>query len=206
MADIQDSLLVFQGVDITHGDSTTIWNAARKYISIIPENVPFNMSTPRCWSNSLIANGGWLATSGPCNLIEAYDMRQKVWYNLNLSDPLGARCYLSLAVVPPEKPKWVYFIGGTRQNHHRSEVNRLDLSSLSFSTVSSMNERRCFVSTAVLKNGDILAVGGHNGTFRLKSAERYDPVRNQWEFVASMSEVRSDAGAAKHKSKGNLPN
>lgn len=62
-----------------------------------------------------------------------------------------------------------------------------------------MNEARCFVSTATLEDGKILAIGGHNGRQRLKTAEKYDPEEDRWDFVAPMNEVRSDAGACTWK-------
>ena len=74
-------------------------------------------------------------------------------------------------------------------------MNRLDLPDFKFSKVSSMNEARCFVSTAVLDDGQILAMGGHNGRQRMQSVEKYDPVKDKWDFVAPMKEIRSDAGA-----------
>lgn len=39
-------------------------------------------------------------------------------------------------------------------------------------------------------------MGGYNGHSRLDSVERYDPDRNQWEILAPMRRLRSDAGAA----------
>lgn len=39
-------------------------------------------------------------------------------------------------------------------------------------------------------------MGGFNGRTRLNSAERYDPVLNQWTLIAPMNMMRSDANAA----------
>ena len=97
------------------------------------------------------------------------------------------------AVIQPQK--CIYFVGGSRGNRNRPEVNRLDLPDFKISKVSSMNEARCFVSTAVLDDGQILAMGGHNGRQRMQSVEKYDQVKDKWDFVAPMKEVRSDAGA-----------
>lgn len=50
------------------------------------------------------------------------------------------------------------------------------------------------MSTAVL--GDyVYALGGFSGRYRLNSAERYDPAKNQWSFIEPMILERSDAGA-----------
>lgn len=42
-----------------------------------------------------------------------------------------------------------------------------------------MHSQRCYVSVVEL-NGLIYALGGFDGKNRLNSAERYDPVTNQW--------------------------
>ena len=57
-----------------------------------------------------------------------------------------------------------------------------------------MRGNRCYVSTAVA-HGCIYALGGYDGTVRQNSAERYDPVTNQWSLLEPMLEHRSDAGA-----------
>ena len=63
-----------------------------------------------------------------------------------------------------------------------------------------MNEKRCYVSSAEL-GGYLYAIGGFNGTERLKSAERYDPTTNQWSFINSMATIRSDACAVAFQGK-----
>lgn len=58
-----------------------------------------------------------------------------------------------------------------------------------------MHISRCYVCAAEV-DGLIYACGGFDGTNRHCSVERYNPVRNQWQMVADMNSVRSDAGAA----------
>jgi hypothetical protein len=41
----------------------------------------------------------------------------------------------------------------------------------------------------------IYAIGGWNGTRRLKTAERYDCKMNMWSNIAAMNEERRDASA-----------
>ena len=43
-------------------------------------------------------------------------------------------------------------------------------------------------------DGRLYAVGGHNGTERLNSVERYDPATDTWEAVAPMGTVRNALG------------
>lgn len=54
---------------------------------------------------------------------------------------------------------------------------------------------RCYVSV-VMCEGKIYAMGGYNGRIRMNSAERYDPVINQWQMISPMQKQRSDASAA----------
>ena len=45
-------------------------------------------------------------------------------------------------------------------------------------------------------NGCIYAVGGFNGSLRIRTVDCYDPSCNQWHTVASMEARRSTLGAA----------
>lgn len=57
-----------------------------------------------------------------------------------------------------------------------------------------MHSQRCYVSVVEL-NGLIYALGGFDGKNRLNTAERYDPITNQWTLIPSMNFLRSDAHA-----------
>ena len=61
--------------------------------------------------------------------------------------------------------------------------------------VAEMNCRRCRAGVAVM-NGCIYAVGGFNGSLRIRTVDCYEPVRNQWCTVAPMEARRSTLGAA----------
>lgn len=52
-----------------------------------------------------------------------------------------------------------------------------------------MLSRRSSIGAAVL-NGKLYVVGGNDGTLCMCSAERYDPVKNNWENVAAMQNRR----------------
>ena len=41
----------------------------------------------------------------------------------------------------------------------------------------------------------IYAMGGYDGSTRQNTAEKYDPITNQWTMIASMNAQRSDADA-----------
>lgn len=57
-----------------------------------------------------------------------------------------------------------------------------------------MHNRRCYVSVCAL-NGQIYAMGGHDGNIRLRTVERYCVETNQWTIMASMHARRSDSDA-----------
>ena len=45
-------------------------------------------------------------------------------------------------------------------------------------------------------NGLVYAVGGFNGSLRVRTVDVYDPTRNMWSSVASMEARRSTLGVA----------
>ena len=45
-------------------------------------------------------------------------------------------------------------------------------------------------------SGYLYAVGGHDGIIYLKTVERYNPVINEWTYVASMGARRGGVGVA----------
>lgn len=44
--------------------------------------------------------------------------------------------------------------------------------------------------------GMVYAVGGFNGSLRVRTVDSYDPVKDQWTSVANMQDRRSTLGAA----------
>lgn len=44
--------------------------------------------------------------------------------------------------------------------------------------------------------GNVYAVGGFNGSLRVRTVDVYDGVKDQWTSIASMQERRSTLGAA----------
>uniref|UniRef100_A0A4W5K402 Uncharacterized protein n=1 Tax=Hucho hucho TaxID=62062 RepID=A0A4W5K402_9TELE len=59
-----------------------------------------------------------------------------------------------------------------------------------WTTVSSLSVPR----DAVVLEGPMYAVGGHDGWSYLNTVERWDPQARQWNYVASMSTPRSTMG------------
>ena len=80
----------------------------------------------------------------------------------------------------------VYIFGGFNRcgdhGYYSSDTFAFNVLAQDWNAKSNMNEKRCYVSSAEL-GGYLYAIGGFNGTERLKSAERYDPKTNQWSFI-----------------------
>lgn len=62
---------------------------------------------------------------------------------------------------------------------------------------------RCLLQTpsplpagVVFMAGNVYAVGGFNGSLRVRTVDVYDGVKDQWTSIASMQERRSTLGAA----------
>ena len=85
----------------------------------------------------------------------------------------------------------VYFCGGMIDWHITPTVSALNLVTKEFKILNSMAERRWKLSTAVLENGNILAMGGENS----RTAEIYDPKSNEWETIAPMLNKHSEAAS-----------
>ena len=86
---------------------------------------------------------------------------------------------------------------GTGPTYH-SSTWALDLATLCWTKLSSMQQRRCYVATCRYGTG-ILAIGGHDGRQRHRSVEFYDPVTNIWTQMASLTIERSDAGLVNYR-------
>lgn len=73
--------------------------------------------------------------------------------------------------------------------------------SYKFKQLCPMNEQRCLLAGVFHSDGRLYALGGHNGSQRLRSAEWYDPNSNQWHQIAEMTIARSDAAACSHENR-----
>ena len=137
--------------------------------------------------------GGW--EDEPSGRTEMFNFLTSQWIEVNaLRLPQKSFAYHSLEVMG----KYLYLIGGFSVQEDGSQnfqncLFRFDMEKKTWDRMSSMNSKRCYIST-VTANGKIYAIGGHSGgqIGRLASAEVYDPDKNQWDFIASMNSPRSD--------------
>lgn len=70
-------------------------------------------------------------------------------------------------------------------------MSRMDLQNLGeWEDLRSMNEKRCYLSTALLDDDHFLAIGGFDADVRFRTVELYTVSKNMWESVAVMNTVR----------------
>lgn len=90
----------------------------------------------------------------------------------------------------------IYFIGGFDGMRWHHSVFCLNVQERKWIAKSSLHTARCYVSVyRVAPRAHIRTPGGFDGEGRTSPYERYNAVRNQWEFVASLHDIRSDASA-----------
>ena len=69
------------------------------------------------------------------------------------------------------------------------------LTKAEFLSVAELPQRRCRCGVALI-NGLVYAVGGFNGSLRVRTVDVYDPMKNVWSSAPSMEARRSTLGVA----------
>jgi len=83
-------------------------------------------------------------------------------------------------------PDGIYVLGGYNGCEYLSSVERLDMHSLTWQSMRSMNSARgTFAALADPGCAHIYAIGGFNGS-PLDHVERYDVMHNSWEYLAPL--------------------
>uniref|UniRef100_A0A8C6UTF3 Influenza virus NS1A binding protein a n=1 Tax=Neogobius melanostomus TaxID=47308 RepID=A0A8C6UTF3_9GOBI len=87
----------------------------------------------------------------------------------------------------------LYVVGGSDPCGQKGLKNcdAFDPVSKSWANCASLNIPEIFVAP-----GKLFVVGGFDGTHALRCVEVYDPVRNEWRMLGSMTSSRSNAGVA----------
>ncbi|GBP46686.1 Ring canal kelch homolog [Eumeta japonica] len=106
----------------------------------------------------------------------------------------AAACPRARPRRPPHAPKALLVVGGQAPKAIR-HAESLDLEESRWRPVAEMLTRRCRAGLAVVE-GRVYAVGGFNGTLRVRSVDVYDPTTDTWSFGPSMRARRSTLGVA----------
>jgi len=94
------------------------------------------------------------------------------------------------AVAAVSLPDGIYVMGGYDGSEYQSSLMLLDTQKLTWKQLRPMNTNRGTFSVVASPKCDcIYAVGGFNGS-PLNHVERYDLMRDQWEYVAPMNQRR----------------
>ena len=116
---------------------------------------------------------------------EVYDPVTNTWTPL---DDMSVAHRMPQAEVLGGK---LYVIGGYNSGGSQNPLSTVDIYDPSTGTwsTSNMNEARFHLQTKVI-NGEIYAIGGHNGSNTLSSVEVYDPDTNTWTLSSQMTSPR----------------
>ncbi|XP_024871271.1 kelch-like protein 5 [Temnothorax curvispinosus] len=153
---------------------------------------------------TLLAVGG-MGTNKGAQFVEAFSLRDNAWRSLDKPWSL-ITCRLYCGVVVVDK-KLIVAGGIDVKGLHgtismddlkaSNTVECLDFSTLTWSTLPSMNVRRCGLGVAVL-GGLLYAVGGFDVDSRcfFNAVERWDPGTGHWSSICPMSIQRTEVGVA----------
>ncbi|KAI1731420.1 kelch motif domain-containing protein [Ditylenchus destructor] len=149
------------------------------------------VARPRLPQSIILAVGGW-GTGGPADYLDVYEPNRRCWMTVQkeslFSAGMSNRAYHATVVDEDS----LYILGGYDGANYHNATQKLNLSTLKWSTIAPMNERRCYISATLLKRNYIMSVGGFNNSIRLSSTEILNMSRNQWTPASSMTHVRSD--------------
>uniref|UniRef100_A0A3B4UE08 Influenza virus NS1A binding protein a n=1 Tax=Seriola dumerili TaxID=41447 RepID=A0A3B4UE08_SERDU len=154
-------------------------------------------------NNKLYVVGG----SDPCGQkglknCDAFDPVTKTWSNcasLNIRRHQAAVCELE---------GFMYVIGGAESWNCLNTVERYNPENNTWTLIAPMNVARRGAGVAVhadehnvMWEADkvsckLFVVGGFDGSHALRCVEVYDPARNEWRMLGSMTSSRSNAGVA----------
>lgn len=97
--------------------------------------------------------------------------------------------------APKDKTKCLLIIGGQAPKAIRDSEYYDFMANKWFDLPQPLPTRRCRAGLAVL-NGIVYAIGGFNGSMRVKSVDCYDPQTKQWTNCTQMEARRSTLGVA----------
>ncbi|VDK46279.1 unnamed protein product [Anisakis simplex] len=179
-----------------------------KFITSPSSPVDYNRTyQTRVARDLILAVCGW-EWSGPSSRIEVLDIAQRKWKRVPSMEDQRKASYHAIVVIDQK----LYLLGGSDGSDCFNTVRCYDGEKREWSELAPMHYARyvslvvfseliqeicfrCYIAACEL-NGKIIAVGGSDGYTRLRSAEMYDPEKNQWTLIAEMNEKRSDAAAA----------
>ncbi|KAE9551151.1 hypothetical protein FO519_005638 [Halicephalobus sp. NKZ332] len=142
---------------------------------------------------TIMAQGGW-GDGGPTSVVEFYDYHTEQWKSPKISAESiveSPRAYHGLLSTE----YGLMIMGGFNGRSYYRTVSVLEKDTLEWTACCCTTEPRCYVSMGIIDKNNVIASGGYTGYTRLKTAEVYNFVRNQWIKTSPMSTIRSDSRA-----------
>lgn len=146
--------------------------------------------------------GGFNSVGGVVGSVERYDPTTNTWSLISSMSLSVARRDHSSVIDAQGR---IYVIGGRSgvSGQVLSSVERYDFNTNSWASVQPMPRIRAWHTSAVDSAGRIYAIAGGNGTGGASSilnhVDRYNPITNVWESVASLSVTRYHHSSAVDK-------
>ncbi len=161
------------------------------------KNVPYNDMHGSCgMMNDYVVSATPDGALNATIFVYFYKVSEDNWYVT--TNPLSAtdQRWFSVACIGTD----LYMVGGYLQFIRGNEVwgglRRFDANATSdpWTILSGMNTAR-YSTASVTLNGEIVTLGGTDGTQELRTAEAYDPATNSWRDLPSMFRHRDDFAA-----------
>ncbi len=197
MATVDKSIYLFGGLGGTTCDkmldsvlslntSTDKWSQ----VSQMPD-LRYNLAAAT-YKDEIVVVGGCDIENDPVNTTEFFYPNTSRWKNGTCMPT--QRCSLSAVVVGDE----LYAIGGFRTDFVTSTLRSVDVYSFKtqkWHSAAPMVKAR-WGHRAVAYNGLIYVVGGCDGETVIQQIEMYDPAKDVWSLLTSLSTPRYDFGIA----------
>lgn len=167
------------------------YNAAQKELCLKAAMEMFVQLKEPLLSCVIYAVGGRMDTVRYHANIEKFDLESLEWTKIKSTPDLKLAyhvCVLYESVI--------YVIGGENYNYvSLGTCLAYSIPTDKMWSISPMNVKRSCLSAVVIE-GYIYAIGGHDQGIYLDTAERYDRRTDQWSMIASMNYSRGNASAA----------
>ena len=167
-----------------------VWAETNSFAEFQVEDIMKWIPLQRRPAKVVLSTGGW--SSNPTNILEVYDDLSSTWSISSIKLPINSAYHGAVELEDD-----LYIVGGFAgdQLGYMDRLYCLNLSTMIWKEKSPMMSKRCYIATTTL-NGKLIALGGHDGTSRLRTVEMYDPKTNMWTEMPSMLQKRSDFGVA----------
>lgn len=159
-------------------------------------NVMQPMNVPRSNIGLVALNGYLYAVGGydgrsPIRTVECYDPMEDEWkFVASMNNQRDGACVVT-------EGRYIYVISGYDGHSYLSSVEMYDPSTDAWvlGAVAPIIERREDAMAAVVEN-KIYVIGGYHGNTFMPTCEALDLDKNEWNFMASLSSPRYQAGVA----------